>query len=150
MAKPIILFLTAVLLTGFALHARQRDDRTRDDEDAIRETVQRYFDGIMRYDADLLRQAFHPDAQIMASFPGARRTYYNGSLEEWLQFTTGEAPADPSAYTNTIVSIDIAETAAVAKTDLVWPDVHYVDYLSLLKIDGTWKIVNKIWYQERE
>lgn len=26
--------------------------------------------------------------------------------------------------------------------------VRYIDYLSLLKIDGQWKIVSKIWYQE--
>jgi hypothetical protein len=40
--------------------------------------------------------------------------------------------------------------AAVVKTDLEWPNIHYVDYLSLLKIDGEWKIVNKIWHQERK
>ena len=42
---------------------------------------------------------------------------------------------------------DITGTAAVAKVDLQWPRVHYVDYLSLIKIGDEWKIVNKIWHQ---
>lgn len=34
------------------------------------------------------------------------------------------------------------------KTELVWPTIRYVDYLSLLEIDGRWWIVNKIWHEE--
>jgi hypothetical protein len=146
MKTAIMLITMTLLLAGFALVVQQPD--LNPDEEAIRETVQHYFDGIMQYDAALLRQAFHPDAQVMAVFPGGRRSYYNGSFEEWVQFTSGELPEDLSGYKNIILSVDIAGTAAVVKTDLEWPTVHYVDYLSLLKVDGTWKIVNKIWFQE--
>ena len=59
------------------------------------------------------------------------------------------APADANQRTNEILSIDIEGLAAVAKTELMWPNVRYIDYLSLLKIDGEWRIVNKIWHQER-
>ena len=56
---------------------------------------------------------------------------------------------DAATHANRIVSVDMRGTAAVVKTDLSWPNVHYVDYLSLLKVEGEWKIVNKIWWQER-
>ena len=41
-------------------------------------------------------------------------------------------------------AIDITGTAAIAKVELDYPDVFFTDYMSLLKVDGEWKIVDKI------
>lgn len=114
--------------------------------EAIRETVQLYFDGIMNYDVESLERAFHADAYLLASLP---TRFYRAPFQEWKNFTQGEAP-DATGRENRIVSIDVVGNAAVVKTDLDWPRIHYVDYLSLLKIDGQWKIVNKIWHQDRK
>ena len=146
MNKSIYLIVAFALIVGFTLRTHQDEKRARDEE-AVKETVQRYFDGIMQYDAEALREAFHPEARLMASLP---KGLYHAPFEQWVQFTERAAPQDLTGYKNTIVSIDIAGNAAVAKTDLEWPTVHYVDYLSLLKIDEEWKIVNKIWHQERK
>jgi len=43
-----------------------------------------------------------------------------------------------------ILSIDRFGDAAVAKLELKGPDWRLNDYMSLLKIDGEWLIVNKI------
>lgn len=67
-------------------------------------------------------------------------------FEEWRAFA--RRPPSPEGKRNAIVSIDITGNAAVAKTDLVWPGIHYVDYLSLLKVGGRWLIVHKTWWQE--
>ncbi len=40
--------------------------------------------------------------------------------------------------------VDITGTAAIAKIELDYPDVFFTDYMSLLKVDGEWKIVDKI------
>lgn len=120
--------------------------QTTDDERMIRQVVEDYFAAITDYDAAALERAFHPDAVISSYLPSGRM--YRSPFSQWGRFIERERPADADRYQNRIVSVDIAGTAAVAKTDLVWPTVHYVDYLSLLKIDGTWKIVNKIWFQE--
>ncbi len=66
----------------------------------------------------------------------------------WRRFIERGRPEDANEYQNRIVSVDIAGTAASVKVDLLWPRVHYVDYLSLLKIGSEWRIVAKIWYQE--
>lgn len=114
------------------------------DEAAIRATVQAYFDGMMRGSPETLRKAF--DAQAFLIGPG--RTEPNRiPFERWSQGMTKPIP-DPETHKNTILSIDIAGDAAVAKTELDWPRVKYVDYLSLLKVNGEWRIVNKIWHQE--
>ncbi|HEX8636521.1 MAG TPA: nuclear transport factor 2 family protein [Pyrinomonadaceae bacterium] len=45
-------------------------------------------------------------------------------------------------------SVDITGNAASAKIILDYPTVRFTDYMSLLKIDGEWKIVNKTFYAE--
>jgi len=118
------------------------------DEVAIRATVQKYFDGLVKFDAPLLAQAFDSTAMIMSAPRG--RGLRRIPFPEWVKFTNGEAPApaDYPRYKNQILSVDIGGNAASVKTDLEWPGVHYVDYLSLLKVGEEWKIVNKIWWGE--
>jgi hypothetical protein len=47
-----------------------------------------------------------------------------------------------------IESIDVTGNAAVARIILDYPTVKFVDYMTLLKINGEWKIVNKSFYAE--
>ncbi len=58
---------------------------------------------------------------------------------------SAESPADTGCYRGRILSItchgDVA-TATVAE-DGYWGTVSFLDLLSLCRIDGTWKIVNK-------
>ncbi len=114
------------------------------DEAAIRETVQAYFDGMVLGEPERLRAAFHEDAYLIGiTRDGPTRIPF----AEWSARMTRPLP-NPEQFRNRVVSVDVVGMAAVAKTDLDWPSVHYVDYLSLLKVDGEWKIVNKIWHQE--
>ena len=55
----------------------------------------------------------------------------------------GKPPADEAKRKRRIVSIDVAGDAAVAKVELDYPAVFFVDYLSLLRVDGEWKIAQK-------
>lgn len=143
-ALPLALLAMATLtLAGFTFHDMQQRQA---EEAAVTETINLYFEGILEYDADKLRRAFHSEAHIMAALPNGP---FDRAFDDWVGFTNGEAPADVSGYTNTIVSVDIAGNAATVKTDLQWPTVHYIDYLNLLKMDGEWKIVNKIFHAER-
>ncbi|MDX9973000.1 MAG: nuclear transport factor 2 family protein [FCB group bacterium] len=133
------LALIGVVLMGAA------ETSNAGDKAAIEKTIQLYFDGIIKYDEAGLRTAFHPDAFVIG-------TKKDGTLErepfgEWVLYTRGTAP-DPTGRINKIVSIDVTGNAAVVKTDLDWPSAHYTDYLSLIRIDGEWKIVNKIWHRD--
>lgn len=47
-----------------------------------------------------------------------------------------------------IEAVDINGNAAVAKIVLDYPAVKFVDYMTLLKVNGEWKIVNKSFYAE--
>ena len=45
-----------------------------------------------------------------------------------------------------IASVDVTGTVASVKVEEDYPGSHYTDYVSLLKLDGEWRIVNKVFY----
>ena len=57
----------------------------------------------------------------------------------------GPTPQPGQANSGSIVSLDIAGSAALAKTKIEYLGVRYTDYLSLLKLDGEWKIIAKVY-----
>jgi Putative lumazine-binding len=59
----------------------------------------------------------------------------------------GSEPLKPGEVDSTerkVVSVDVVGDAAVAKLELKRPDALLTDYMSLLKVDGRWLIVSKI------
>jgi protease I len=43
-----------------------------------------------------------------------------------------------------VASVDVTGNAAIAKLEIAKPGWVVTDYMSLLKVDGQWVIVNKI------
>lgn len=111
----------------------------------VEAAVQLYFQGHATGDGGYFRRAFHPDAYLFWVDNGklAKR-----SSEEFAAGATGKPADDEARRVRRIAMIDIAGNAAIAKVDLAYPTMHFVDYLSLLKIDGRWVIVDKIFYRE--
>jgi len=106
----------------------------------IRDTVQLYIGRPGHDRASDLRAAFHPDAKLLFTNDNG---YNQLPFPDWIaRIEASNRP--PAERTETISSIDVAGNAAVARVDLGYADTHITDYLSLLKIDGEWKIVNKI------
>ncbi len=113
----------------------------------IRETVQLYFDGMYHSDVEKLKKAFHASAALMG--------YYDGNLghiplENWLEMVAARpAPSkEGEEYDMKLVSMDVTENVAVVKVRDLYMGLWFTDYLSLLKIEGDWLIVNKIFYHE--
>ncbi|MBW2623923.1 MAG: nuclear transport factor 2 family protein [Deltaproteobacteria bacterium] len=113
----------------------------------IRETVQLYFDGMYHSDVEKLKNAFHASAALMG--------YHDGNLahiplENWLEMVAARpAPAkNNEEYDMKLVSMDVTENVAVVKVRDLYMGLWFTDYLSLLKIEGDWVIVNKIFHHE--
>lgn len=115
------------------------------EKEAVRKTVELYFQGQATGNGDFFRKAFHPDAKIMGMREGklVQRT-----SEEFAAGASGKPPADEAQRKRTIESIDITGSAATVKVVLDYPTVKFTDYFTLLKIDGEWKIMNKIYNAE--
>ncbi len=126
----------AAPILGIALAAGGSDE-----EPAVRECVELYFKGHATGNGDYWRQAFHPEAKLFWIKDGQ---FSQRTSAEFIAGASGKPAADDAKRKRRIVLVDITHDAAVVKVDLDYPDRHLVDYLSLLKIDGRWKIVNKI------
>lgn len=137
-------YVTAIGLTGL-LGAALVAQPTNPDEAAVRAAVNHYLQGHALGSPDEFSKAFHPDAMLFWVTPdGALGKRTSG---EYIKGASGKPAADEPQRKRHILSVDIAGTAAVAKVELDYPTVHFIDYLSLLKVNGEWKVINKIFHR---
>jgi hypothetical protein len=115
-------------------------DFGKNEFDDVITLVQIYFEGLYQGDVKKLASIFHADAFLKA--PGLRR-----SLTEWLA-AVAERPIPAQqglAYNFRLLSIEIIKDQAMVKLDCPLFDHAYVDFLSLLKENGRWLVVNKMY-----
>ena len=117
------------------------------DEAAIRQTIQYYFDGGQHRDSVALRKAFHPDARMLFARDGKLVVVPIG---EYIARVAGSAlkPGEVDSTRRRVTFVDVAGDAAMATVELERPDAVVTDYMSLLKVDGRWLIVTKIFARE--
>lgn len=136
------LLLTSIFLLAIsAAVAAQTSDK-----DLVRVPLENYIKGHATVDIEYTRKAFHPVGTVIAVRDGA---YASQSVGDYITFLTGRKPApDERERKRYVETVDVVGNAAMAKVVSDYPAVRYVDYMALLKIDGEWKIVNKIYYAE--
>jgi Putative lumazine-binding len=135
--------ITAVIIAIGGGCSSQPASRTQDpQEDSVRAVVGAYLHGLKFNDVPSLRSAFWPDAKLLFVKP-------DGSLgqlsqEEWYRMFAGSAGKEEAGDLG-IASIDITDNAASVKVIETYPKSIYVDYLNLLRLNGKWIVVNKIY-----
>jgi hypothetical protein len=114
------------------------------EREAITAAVQLYFQGHATGDGEYFRKAFHPEAKLFWVKDGAlaQRT-----SAEFAAGAAGKPADDEARRARKILLLDYSADAAIAKVELDYPGGGFIDYLSLLKIDGRWQIVNKIFHR---
>ena len=117
------------------------------DRQAINATIQDYFEGMYYGDTGRLRKAFHPDAFLFGHFKGA---FMQLSLDQWLKIVEGrKIPAEVGEpFDMKIVSVDVTGQVGFVKVVDLYQGLRFTDYLSLARIDGQWKIVNKTFHHD--
>ena len=141
MKKFLILLamITAVTAIGYRVTAQSAE------EAAVRAALEHYFRGHATGQGEHFRKVFHADSKLYAIRDGK---FWNITSEQYISRASGTAPADEAKRKRTIESVDITGNAAIAKVVLDYPQVKFTDYMSLLKVDGTWMIVNKTFHAE--
>ena len=112
------------------------------DEAGVRVALNQYFRGHATADGAEMRKAFLPTAHIEGIRDGK---FVSWTVEEYCSRFTGKPAADEASRKRTIDSIDISGTAAMARATLVHGRTTFTDYFVLLKVDGEWKIANKVY-----
>ena len=110
--------------------------------DAIAKTVQHYIDGGRSGKGDDMKPAFHKDATI---FGYAGADLFAGPIQRLFDWVDGNGPA--KELQARIASIDIVDSVATVRLELDnWIGSRYTDMFTLLKVDGEWKIMNKVFH----
>lgn len=110
------------------------------DTAAARVPVENYIKAHATGDAAYVRKAFHPDAKIYSYRDGKLQAL---TVDEFAKLFIGKPAANEDQRVRRIESVDVTGVAGSAKVYLDYPTVAFTDYMSLLKVDGEWKIINK-------
>lgn len=111
-----------------------------DDQTDIRTVLQKYLDGTSQGKPELIREAFKDTMEIQW-------------LDEKGDFRRRKGPDYIKLFkagvkiprVGKIINIDMTNgNAAGAKIEIRWNGKLYTDYVLLMKINGDWKITNKI------
>lgn len=111
---------------------------------AVIATANQYVEGLRLGSAEGVAQAFHKDA-VMYGFTNGE--LLGGPIENLFDFVqkNGSAPE----ITTRLDILAITPTTAVVRVDMEKDAIgaDYNDYLTLIKIDGTWKVIAKVYHQ---
>jgi hypothetical protein len=110
------------------------------EEAAVRQTIDYYFQGHATGNGEHHKKAFHPESKLYWVKDGQ---LMQRTSAEYIAGASGKPAADEAQRKRFIESVDITGNAAVVKLVLDYPDRRFTDYMTLLKINGEWKIINK-------
>ena len=139
LAIPMLLTASWLSMPGIAI-AQQADE-----DAAARKPLEAYMQGHATGDAQYMRQAFLPTAHIEGIRDGK---FLSWTADEYIAGFKGQPPADEARRKRWIDSVDVNGNAAMARITLDYPSGTFTDYFVLLKVDGEWKIANKVWTRQ--
>lgn len=123
---------------------RNRRPSVDNEHQQVLELLQTYLDAIYDGDVSALRSAFHPEALLFAEVRGET---VQKTLDAYLDgVAKRQSPASSNEpYGMSVHSIDVIGKIASAKVQVKVTGNNYFNFLSMLKIDSEWYIVNKLY-----
>jgi hypothetical protein len=89
-----------------------------------------------------MKPAFHPDATI---FGYIGSDLIAGPIQQLFDWNDQNGPAKELKHR--IASIDLTGTVATVRLELDnWTGHRFTDLFTLLKVEGEWKIINKVFH----
>jgi hypothetical protein len=112
------------------------------DDAGVRAAINQYFRGHATGSGEEMRKAFLPTAHIEGIREGK---FVSWTVEEYVSRFNGKPASDEASRKRTIDNVNISGDAAMARATLLHGSTTFVDYFVLLKVDGQWKIANKVY-----
>lgn len=110
--------------------------------DAIATVIQHYTEGARTGSGDAMRPAFHADATICGHIGD---NLFSGPIEKLFEWNNSNGAAkDIQAR---LVEVSVAGSVAMARLEVEnWTGHRFTDMFTLLKTNGQWQIVNKVFH----
>lgn len=110
--------------------------------DAITRVVQHYIEGARTGRGAAMRPAFHEAATI---YGYVGQDLFGGPIQGLYDWNDANGPAE--GLQTRFSSIDVVGRCASVRLDTDdWTGHRFTDFLNLVKFDGRWKIVNKVFH----
>lgn len=141
--KKIILILSIAFISTSTINAQQK-------EKAVEKAVLTYIENFFENNFDAMNAVLHPrlskrglnqNGQINENLPPAK-----------LKAMMGRKRAFPlSNQKNKVENITILNNTATARLTTGYPNMKWIEYVTLVNTDGKWKIIDLFWeYFPRE
>jgi len=135
----------ALLLLGLWGRAQEKSNmKTQTDTNAISLALEAfYFKGIYEGDLAALDKIYHKGILLFGDVKG--QPYFK-TLDQYLDGVAHrQSPKDSGKpFKGTILNIRVVNSIAVAEVTVKMYDFNYHEFLSFHKLDGEWRIVNKM------
>jgi hypothetical protein len=110
--------------------------------DAIAKVVQHYFDGARSGKGADMKPAFHEDATIYG-YVGP--DLFAGPIQGLFDWVDENPPA--TGLQARIAEVNVTGSIANVRLEMDdWGGHRFTDHFNLLKLDGEWKVMNKVFY----
>lgn len=116
----------------------------------IKNLIQIYVDSMDESNPYKVKQIFHNNAKIVGYLHG---DFMEMSVDDFAGFVASQQPTPKEKGENVIFEIitcEIEGTTAVVKLKDKYLGITFMDILSFIKIEGEWKIYNKLFNVECE
>lgn len=130
-----ILLLCCLIISTHALIAQNEIQ-------LITETLIDYIEGSTEGQPDRLKTAFYKDLNLYSVGKDEKLRIWSG-----MEYIADTKEGKPTGEGGKIISIDFENNAAMAKVEISHPKSTstYVDYFMLLKVEGKWTIIHKMY-----
>lgn len=133
-----------ILLLAFTLVCLQ-ELTAQSDTELIRETLNDYIEGSTNGQPKRLKEAFHPNLNLYYVKDDKVRVW-SGS-----DYILDTKEGQPTGEKGKILSVDFENDAAMAKVEIFNPANKNtsIDYFMLLKAEGKWTIIHKMFTKKK-
>jgi len=144
--KRILLSACVVFAFSLVLAPALRAQAPADDRALVRAVVENYLHGLKFNDVDSLKKAFWPDAKLF--FVKSDGSLGQLTQADWYAGFATAAGKESKADLK-IAALEVTNDVATVKVVETYPSARYTDYLSLVRFNGAWRIVNKVYTEQR-
>ena len=136
--------LVLVAVLAFLPAAAVAQQRSPEDAAVRKAITDHYFKAHATGSGEPLKGMFVDEGRMMWVQDGQLRSRTSA---EYIGGFKGTPAADESKRVRKVLMTDVTGDVAVAKVELDYPDGRFVDYFTLAKLGGEWKIIHKTFHR---
>ena len=109
---------------------------------AIEEVIGKYIEGGRAADSSIMKPVFHENAQMSGPEQDGA---FSGPIQALYDYVDSNGPAPDLEMRIVNITVSDERAASVVLHADHWHGKNFTDHFQLLKVDGTWKILSKIY-----